>query len=329
MASIPTLSDVADAAGVSSATVSRYFSNPSTVAPKTAERIRAAVMETGYTPNKVAGSLASNKSQLVSVLIPQLAPSLFIETIESLVDRFHAAGLVVTVGVTEFDSARTEELIMAALAYRAKAIVLTGEVSEEVKKFIRQSNTTAIEIWDLPDDPINLAVGFSHDEIGRKLAEFARLRGFIRPHFITNAGPRGIKRRDGFASEWARLGGGDMSESHLPPPMQYGYARGAFAELMRKPQMPDVVVCSSDWLAQGIIIEAQHQGLKVPEDLAVIGFGNSALSSEMRPTITSIDIDGEKMADRIIDLLQRQDRGEELTDKVVDTGFRIIARESA
>ncbi|TXS90264.1 LacI family DNA-binding transcriptional regulator [Parahaliea maris] len=326
---LPTLSDVAKAASVSSATVSRYFSNPDSVATKTAERIRQAVLETGYTPNRLAGSLASNKSQLVSILIPQLAPSLFIETIEALVSKLSSAGCIVTVGVTEFDAAHNEALIMAALAYRAKAIIVTGEVSDEVRKFIRQSSTTAIEIWDLPEDPIDIAVGFSHWEIGRSLAQFVRSRGYTRPHFVTNPGPRGIKRRNGFLEEWQTGTGCDVTESLMQLPFQPGAARRIFAEIQRLEERPDVVLCGPDWMAQGLIVEAMHFGLRVPEDIAVIGFGNSAVASEMRPTITSVDIDDQRIAETIAEILLNRDRGEEIREKVVNTGFKIIARESA
>jgi LacI family gluconate utilization system Gnt-I transcriptional repressor len=73
----PTLDDVAQKAGVSSATVSRYLNHPAVVAPATAERIQAAIAETGYIPNLLAGGLASNKSRLVAVLIPHLTNSIF------------------------------------------------------------------------------------------------------------------------------------------------------------------------------------------------------------------------------------------------------------
>ncbi|MBL4827119.1 MAG: LacI family DNA-binding transcriptional regulator [Spongiibacteraceae bacterium] len=325
----PTLTHVANAAGVSSATVSRFFNKPDAVAKKTAERIRQAVLETGYTPNMVAGSLASNKSQMVSILIPQLSPSLFIETIEEIVNKLSASGHVVTVGVTEFDVDRSNELIKAAIAYRAKAIIITAEISTVAKKFIRQSNMMAIEIWDLPADPIDVAVGFSHYDIGKKLAQFIKERGYIRPHFITNAGPRSLKRRKGFVDEWAQFGEQPSTESRLELPLKYEYSRSAFALIRRMDELPDVIVCGSDWLAQGIITEAKSFGMKIPDDIAVIGFGNSSISSEMRPTITSIDVDSENIAQTVTEILEKTNKSEELTNRSIDTGFKIIARESA
>lgn len=325
----PTLDDVAELAGVSATTVSRYFNKPHVVARDSAERIRQAVLETGYTPNLVAGTLASNRSRLVSILIPQLYPSLFIETIEAMVKRLSERGNVVTVGVTEFDQQREIELIRAAMAYRAKAIITSAVVSPESRRIIEQSDTIAIEIWDIPDEPIDVAIGFSHYKIGRKLAQFVKSRGYRRPHFASIDTPRALARRKGFEDQWKSYRGQAVTEEYLDLPPRFEHSRLAFAGLKRLDALPDVVICGSDWLAAGLVIEAVNSGLKVPDDLAVIGFGNSTLSMVMRPPITTVDLEGGKIAGSIIEILDARDRGEEIPGSVIEHGFSIIARESA
>ncbi|RZJ95997.1 MAG: LacI family transcriptional regulator, partial [Novosphingobium sp.] len=114
----PTLDDVALQAGVSSATVSRFINNPAVVAAATAERIRAAITATGYIPNLLAGGLASSKSKMVAVLIPHLVDSMFNATIETMVAELSAAGMNVMLGLTGISTARTSELIRAALSRR-------------------------------------------------------------------------------------------------------------------------------------------------------------------------------------------------------------------
>jgi LacI family gluconate utilization system Gnt-I transcriptional repressor len=277
----------------------------------------------------LAGGLASSKSKLVAVLIPQLGPSIFNDTMEAMVHEFSAAGSVVMLGLTELDQQRTDELVMAALGRRAEAIIITGDVSEETRKMLKRSKTSVIEIWDLPDDPIDVAIGFSHFEIGKDIARFLKARGYIRPHFIATRGARALRRRDGFREEWNAQGGGPLTEDSLALPLRFGNARSAFANIRRLDPLPDVVICGSDWLAQGLIIEAQAAGLNVPGDIAVVGFGNSALAGEMRPTITSIDIDGARIARESIALLRKREKGEQPEENRVDVGFRLIARESA
>jgi LacI family gluconate utilization system Gnt-I transcriptional repressor len=93
-------------------------------------------------------------------------------------------------------------------------------------------------------------------------------------------------------------------------------------------EQPDVVVCGSDWIAQGLIIEAHACGVRVPDQLAVTGFGNLQLAGEMRPTITSVDVDGARIAREVMRVLHARAAGEKI-DRRIDVGFRVIARESA
>src|SRR5512141_1252071 len=81
-----TLSDVARLAGVSAITISRALNTPERVSPDTLERVRAAVARTGYVPNLLAGALASNRTRLVAALIPTIAGSVFLETVQALTD---------------------------------------------------------------------------------------------------------------------------------------------------------------------------------------------------------------------------------------------------
>lgn len=76
-------------------------------------------------------------------------------------------------------------------------------------------------------------------------------------------------------------------------------------------------------------MEAQSAGLRVPDQLAVVGFGNTSIAGEMRPTITTVDIDGARLAREAISAIQRHAAGEEINSTIVDLGFRLIARESA
>ncbi len=120
------LDEVAARAGVSTATVSRFFNNPDVVAAATADKIRAAVAEIGYVPNLLAGGLASNRSRLVAALVPHLSNSIFGQPIEAMVEQLYTEGIVVMLGLTGTADIRLEPLIRAALGRRADAIILTG-----------------------------------------------------------------------------------------------------------------------------------------------------------------------------------------------------------
>jgi LacI family gluconate utilization system Gnt-I transcriptional repressor len=326
----PRLEEVAKLAGVSSATVSRFFSRPAMLSPATAERVRQAVSDIGYVPNLMAGSLASNRSGLVAALVPDVAQSIFNATIEAMVDELSVDGHIVMLGLTGIDNARMPSLISAALARRADAIILTGILTDRAsRELMRNRRTTVIETWGLPDDPIDIAVGFSHYAVGQDIARFARSRGYRRPHLLAASGTRAMERRQGFVDDWIAAGGEAPTEQAFESQTRFGQGRAAFRSLRELDPRPDLVVCSSDWLAQGVLVEALAAGVRVPDELAVIGFGNLTIAAEMRPTITTIDIDGARIGREAVNVLRRRAAGEDIPSNHIDVGFRLVVRESA
>lgn len=327
---IPKLEDVAARAGVSAATVSRFYNNPQVVAPATAKRIRAAIEATGYVPNLIAGGLASNRSRLVAVLVPDVAQSIFNDTIESMARELARDGNTVMLGLTGADNAHMLGLIDAALARRAEALILTGVVTDAAtRRRLRQRGVTVIETWGIPDDPIDAVVGFSHLAVGREVAAFLLGRGYARPLLATFEGIRASQRRAGFVEAWTAAGRKPPRVCPVPLPTRFAHARAVWRHYQESAVRPDVIVCSSDLLAQGVIVEALAAGLRVPHDVAVVGFGNLAIAGDMRPSITTVDIDGARMGREAVALLRRRAAGQLHTRTVIDVGLRLIARESA
>jgi len=326
---LTTIEDVARHAGVSTATVSRFLNSPGVVAQSTAEKVRAAIAELSYVPNANAGSLASNKSQLIAVLVPYLTSSIIEETIEAVVNQLTAAGTVPFLGITGMDPVRTNDVLMAALSRRVTAVITTAPVPEPARSLLRQSKTTVIEMWGLPPDPVDIAIGFSHLEVGRALAEFSYKRGYRRPHLVTAKGARAQERRDGFLGTWTALGGTAPTEQEVGIPSTYGEARTILDAISEFPERPDLVVTGSDFVAQGLIAYAHSRGLRVPDDLAVIGFGDVSLASTVEPPITTVRIDGAKIADRAIEVIRMRRNDQEPENRHIDCGFEIVQRQSA
>lgn len=330
IARAPRLEDVAALAGVSTATVSRFLNTPGVVAAATARRIEAAVAQTGYLPNLNAGALASNRSRLIAALVPDIAQSIFNDTMEAMIEQLSDDGNSVVMSLTGSDNRRLNAQINAALSRRVDAIILTGIVSDrETRERLRSHPISVIETWGLPEDPIDVAVGFSHAAVGAALADFLRDRGYRRPHLIVPRSARSERRASGFEKSWCAGGAEPPTRFEVAVPSHFGQGCTAFLGLAELPARPDVVVCGSDWIAQGLIVEAQAAGVRVPGDLAVTGFGNLRLAGDMRPTITSVDIDGTRIATEVNRILRRRAAGETQIDRHVDVAFQIVARESA
>lgn len=321
-----TIEDVARLAGVSTATVSRFFNQPDLVAKKSRVRVAAAVKELRYIPNELAGSLASSMRRTVAILVPSLADSIAEPTIERLVQRLSDAGGVALIGITGMSAERTEAAITAALRRRVSAIVTTGVIEPSIRHLLEGSDTSVIEIWGLPPDPVDLAIGFSHVEVGRALASFVHERGYQRPHLVTATGTRAARRREGFIQRWQELNHQHPTEDMVPIPTGYEHA-GPILENIRKLKLrPDVVITGSDIVAHGLCLAASRIGWRVPEDLGVVGFGDLDFAAYIDPPLTTVRINGEKIADEVMKALDDRAAGINPMVRRVNCGFDIIAR---
>lgn len=326
-----TLSDVSKLAGVSAITVSRALNTPGLVSPDTREKVRLAVERTGYVPNLLAGGLASNRSRLVAALVPTIAGPVFLETIQALTEALADKGYQLMLGQSGYDNAREDALLDAIVGRRPDGIVLTGIMrSANGRRRLLASGIPVVETWDLTPTPIDMLVGFSHEQVGVATAEFLHRKGYRRPAIVTGDDHRAGLRRAGFTQRWQALGGGDVQVRDVQAPTTLGSGRAALAELLAPGgPAPDAVACSSDALAHGVITEAQARGLAVPKDLAVIGFGDLAFAQHAHPAITTVRIDGTAIGRQAARFIVDRAEGRPVEHKVLDLGFLLIERDSA
>lgn len=325
----PTLTDVARAAGLSSMTVSRAINTPQLVRPETVEKVLDAVRVTGYIPNALAGGLASRRSKLIAVVVPQINNNMFVDTIQSLSDELANRGyhmLLCVAGYTQHDEA---ELVAAMLSRRPDGIVLTGiHHSPQLKKVILNAAIPVVEIWDLTPTPLDMLVGFSHEKVGQAMGEYLYGKGYTRPGLLWTADRRAAQRKQGLCDALDRYGITIGHQVDVPLPASLALGRSGLRQLLAQGEC-DVVVCSSDTLAQGAIMEAESQGLKICADLAVMGFGDLDFAASNRPSITTVNIDRRGIGHRAATLLADKVEGIGGDESIIDVGFKLIDRESA
>jgi LacI family gluconate utilization system Gnt-I transcriptional repressor len=326
-----TLIDVAKVAGVSPMTVSRALNRPELVTEKTRKKVREAVRQTGYVPNMLAGGLASNKSRLVAIFLPTIANSIFADTVQSLMDRLTQAGYQTLLGLTGYSADQEEKLLEAVLGRRPDGIVLTGTLHTESSRLrLAQAGIPVVEAWDLSEDPLDMLVGFSHEKVGEETARHLVKKGYKSFSVVTISDPRGLRRCNSLIAELNRLGVGDVPIEVLAPPATLEVGRKGLTRLLDQPTRPDIVVCSSDTVAQGVLAEAASRGLKVPADLAVMGFGDLSSAAQVYPALSTVSVDGKKIGLQVAQaLLERFEHPSTFHDPVrIDTGFTLIDRAS-
>ncbi|HQY48456.1 MAG TPA: substrate-binding domain-containing protein, partial [Usitatibacteraceae bacterium] len=135
-------------------------------------------------------------------------------------------------------------------------------------------------------------------------------------------------RRHGFAEALAEAGIEAVSTRLEPAPGMFQHGREGLAELLRQGARVSAVACSSDPLAQGVIAEARDRGLRIPEDLAVIGFGDFDFAAHTSPALTTIAIDKATIGRLAAEALIARIEGREVPERIVDVGFRLVERAS-
>jgi LacI family gluconate utilization system Gnt-I transcriptional repressor len=323
------MDQIARLARVSAATVSRVVNRPEIVAPATVARVRAAIERTGYVPNRIAGGLASSRSGLIAVVVPSIVHSVFNDTIEAMTGELVRSGYQVMLGLSGYGPTDVSAMLDSILSRRPDGVILTGFANlPEVRKRLGALAVPVIETWELPAKPLDMAVGFSHQQVGTAIAEFVFSRGYRRPHIISSAGPRAAARRDACCAGIIRLGLAAPRCIDVPMPSTVAHGRDALGAILSSKSRADIVVCSSDWLALGVMTEAQHRGIKVPGELGVIGFGNLDFSLNLEPALTTVHVDGAEIGRQSAQLLIARARGQKRSTRHIDVGATIVERGS-
>ncbi|MGP3591954.1 LacI family DNA-binding transcriptional regulator [Vagococcus sp. WN89Y] len=325
----PTLDDVARAAGLSSMTVSRALNTPQVVRPATLEKVLAAVKTTGYIPNALAGGLASRRSKLIAVVVPQINNSMFVDTIQAISDTLAARGYHMLLCVAGYTTQTEAELVAALLSRRPDGIVLTGiHHATELKKVLLNANVPVVEIWDLTPTPLDMLVGFSHEKVGQATAEYLLRKGYRKPGLLWAVDQRAMQRKHGLCETLANRGIAPPVCVEVALPARFISGRTGAAQLLDAGTF-DAIVCSSDTLAQGAITEVQSRGLRVPQDVAVIGFGDLEFAAVNQPAITTVSVDRLVIGQRAATMLADRIEEKPFEQKIVDIGFHFVERASA
>ncbi|AVB18181.1 MULTISPECIES: LacI family DNA-binding transcriptional regulator [Pseudomonas syringae group] len=287
-----TITAVARQAGVSAITVSRYFNQPEQVSPELRERIAAVVNTLGYVPNLVAGGLASARSKVVAMVIPNISGPIFANTIQGFSDTLSQHGFQLLLASSYFSAEQEESAVRAFLGWSPAALVLTSRFhSPATEKMIEQTDVPVIETWDHQPDRSPIQIGFSHYDVGVTAARYLHAKGYRRIAFVQNsvAGDfSALERRDGYAATLEGLG---LKPWVFVPdagraPFEAG--KQAMETLMSQAPRPDAIVFANDNLAAGALLASQRAGLHIPQDCAVMGFGDYAFAEMMLPSLTTI-----------------------------------------
>jgi LacI family gluconate utilization system Gnt-I transcriptional repressor len=327
------MDDVAVLAGVTKMTVSRFLREPSRVAPATRERIGAAIATLGYLPNHVAGSLASQRTRVVAVLVPTIQHAVFADTIQGLADVCRGHGYHLMLADTDYSVANEDALIDAFLGRRPEAMVLTGITrTQAARAKLLRAKIPVVETWELTDDPIDTVVGYSNEQAAYAMTCAIAARGYRRIAFVsrpTEGNERTERREQGFRRAIQELG---LPALDVPT---IGVSRSivpedgarALTDLLAREPKVEAVFFTNDVYAVGALAECRRRGIAVP-GLGIAGFHDLDIARMVSPTLTSVHVPAYEIGRQAGELLMRRLAGGAPEFSRVELAFTVAERES-
>ncbi len=293
-----TLADVAQLAGVGTMTVSRALRTPDQVSDKLREKIEAAVTELGYMPNLAASALASASSYTIAMVVPSLAGSGCTEMFAGLQQVLQPAGYQIVLAESQHRLEQEEKLLETLLTSNlAAAILLSADHSETVRSWLTQATIPVLEIGATREDPIDMNIGIDNVAAMFELTEMLIKRGYQNIGLLCARQEQWIFQQH--LQGWYKA----MLRHHMSPdrvinaaaPPVFSTGTAQLPEfLLAWPEL-DALVCVSDELACGALYECQRRRIKVPDDLAIVGFGDSDVSRVCQPALTTIAVPHRKI----------------------------------
>lgn len=288
-----TLRDVSEACGVSEMTVSRVLRNRGDVSETTREKVLAAAKKLGYVPNRIAGALASQRVNLVAVIIPSMSNMVFPEVMTGISEVLDETELQAVVGLTHYKPDREEAVLYEMLSWRPSGVIIAGlEHTDASKAMLRAAGIPIVEIMDTDGEPIDAVVGISHRRAGVAMGEAIIAAGYRHIGFMGTKMPldhRARKRFEGLTQALAKAG--LEIEDHEFYSGGSGFVKGremTQAMLERSPQL-DFLYYSNDMIGAGGLLWCLEQGIDVPGRLGLAGFNGVNLLKGLPKHLATMD----------------------------------------
>jgi LacI family transcriptional regulator len=326
-----TIREVAEAAGVSIATVSRVLNAPARVNPDLRRRVTEAVDRLGYVAVGAARALASRRTGAIGALVPTLDNAIFAECINALQLRLDDHGYVLLVASADYDARRESRELKALVERGIDGVVLVGtEHDPEVYRLVQATGVPAAITWSCDPAARVPCIGFDNRAAARRLCQhllelghrdIAMLAG------LRKGNDRAASRVDGVRDALQARGLDLPPERLCERPYTVADGRNALRQLLSAATRPTAVICGNDVLAFGALFEAAALGLRVPDDLSITGFDDLDLAAQMVPPLTTVRVPAAEMGRRAADQLVGVARGEP-APRVTELEAAIVLRGS-
>lgn len=329
--SAPTLNDVAKAAGVSTATVSRCLNSPERVIETTRERVLQAVESLGYTPNFAAQVMAAKRSFTIGAIIPTMDNAIFARGLQEFQDQLRESGYTLLVSSSAYDPKVEREQIRTLVARGADGLLLIGHARDaDIYTYLERHQIPSLVAWSYDPHMQPPSVGFGNAAAMGELAQSVISAGHRRIAMIsgiTEGNDRAEARVKGVRQAMADSGLDAQDLQLVETTYEIDKGAEAFGQLMAQSPRPTVVMCGNDVLAAGALREAHRLGISVPQQVSITGFDDIELAEIVTPALTTVHVPhremGRQAARELIAMVEGRSEGRSIC---IDT--RLVNRAS-
>ncbi|WIJ25829.1 LacI family DNA-binding transcriptional regulator [Devosia sp. RR2S18] len=347
MSKRPTLKDVAAIAGVTTATVARVLKNSGYVAAETRERVLKAVEQTGYRVNSLAQSLKRNRSYVIGHLLKSTVPNPFyVEVARGVEEHARARGYTALTYNVQHDAKAERQAINTLLGWRADALIFSTPVEAANVEYVAQQKVPLAQV-ERPRSPLGHRIVVHNYPSAvaamRHLTDMGHRRiAYVGASLLPEDGPAALygyverERFEAFRDVMQQVGSlsedlisfGEAYITDVPTAQGHGYQ--ATRALLARRDRPTAIMASNDILAAGALQAIHEAGLRVPDDVSVIGFDDT-IAAFLTPLLTTVRLParrlGEMAARLVID--QIEGHGEVAPDGLALEAELVIRKSTA
>ena len=328
----PDMKSIARLSGVAPMTVCRALRSPELVAPGTLARIMKVIDSVGFVPDQRASSLRGTRS-VIGTVVPPLINSGIAEQVQGMSDACHERDMQLLLVQGDFSAEAEEQAIRTLIGWRPAGLILQAFVqSEAARAQLRTRGIPVVEISETRGrEPIDLLVGVSNFDTAYRMTSRLIDIGYKRIGFVStpaHGNDRLQQRKIGYRAALKDKGIQASERLEIEMPITSRGGSEAVSTLKNRDPSIDAVFFSSDTLAIGAVQECHRRGWKIPEDLAIAGYGDTDLAAELHPRLTTVRVPRYQMGRRAVEHLARRIAGERNLAPCITINFDIVERES-
>lgn len=326
------LRDVARVAGVSTATVSRAINNPDIVSEELRARISSVIQHLGWVPDGAARTLATRRTGTIGAVLPTLSQGDFGRAIHELQSELTDRGYTLLLACSEYDPDQEFQQVRKLIERGVDALVLVGQAHHsELMEFIALRNVPFVNTFVYSPESHGTCIGPDNHKALYRLTDYLAELGHRRFGVIAQStadNDRALARLQGIRDALAERSIAIQPAHFAEGSWRIGEGRELFRRIISHPPRPTAVICGNAFLSIGAMLESQVLGLRVPDQVSIVGYDDIEMVRELPVPLTTIRVSSEEVGRRAARFLVAKVEGQEL-DLPFECEAELIVRASS